>query len=67
MINATVNINVVPNMTSPTKYQPMAVMAGSVAARTADAPPGGCTVLVKSIKADAQPQATAPAIHLIDS
>lgn len=60
-------ISVAPQATSPTKYQPIAVMAGSVAASTADAPPGGWTVPVRSITADAHAQPVAPAIHLIFS
>jgi hypothetical protein len=66
IMSPTNNISVVPHITRPTKYHPIAVMAGSVAARTADAPPGGCIVPVSSIAADARPHAIAPAIHLIE-
>jgi hypothetical protein len=42
------------------------MIAGSVAARTAEAPPGGCTVLVSSMTAEERPHATAPASHWRD-
>lgn len=63
----TMSIKTAPNMIRPTKYQPISVISGDVAASTAEAPPGGWTVPVRSMTAEAAPHETAPAIHFIFS
>ena len=49
--------------TSGNKYQPSCCTCGSMAARSAVAPAGGCIVLVSAMAADANPHVKAPASH----
>ena len=61
--HATPNMSVLPSIMNGTNIQPILMVVGSTAARTAVAPPGGCTVLVMDMAKEATAHAVGPAIH----